>query len=219
MEKKYKYLDGTPKISGVNGFFDRRFIEKMTGEKDVKGRQVCKCEDGYTTPYVDYKSKCYDSYINKIYLKTSMGLADIVREANSLVIELKMIEKMNSGSLFGNGEEALRQKAQTALNNAQKENRKREILIRIAAIKAESDMVDEALLHHIERARDILHSHISNYWSGVLSKSDEKLEYYPFIAESNYLGRDIYIQNKDRLIEMLNIALAGGGDKHEEENV
>lgn len=217
MDKRYRFLKKKPRIQGVNGLFRWGFVEKHMGVKDAQENQICEAGNGHMTPYVDSKSKHYNGYVNKTYLQTSMILEEVVREANSIIVELDLIMQEKAVPMDAKGEEAMRQAALAASRSAQCEARKQMILTRLAEIKAECEMVDEALQHHIERATDILHSHISSYWRGVLKVSEGKMDHFPYMEESKYPGRERYEQNRDDLLRRINNALLKGGVEHEEE--
>lgn len=217
MKKKnnYKYLKAVPKIHGVNGIFNIGFIEKRTGRKDAQKNQICQLGKGHITPYIDYKLRLYDSYIDKIYLKTSLNLEPVVQEANGLVVELNLILAKKVITIDGNDEESQRQAALQAVNHMKREKRKEEILTRIAEIKGESDMVDESLKHHIERAEEILNSHISRYWRGILMASVDVQEYFPYMEKKESMGRKMYLDNRKKLVAMIENAIEKGGGLHE----
>ncbi len=215
MNKKYVFLSKKPRIYGVTGFFKWRILEKKAGVTDAKENQVCETAKGHITPWIDAKERFFNSYIDKIYLKTVMALDETVEEANSLVVELNLLQKEKINDINGCGEEVMRQKLRAVAENSKRESRKKEILIRISSIKAESDMVDEALNHHIESARNILDSHISAYWRGVLKSTDMKLAFAPVKVEYVGLGRDKYIENRMLLVDTINNALKIGGVNYE----
>lgn len=217
MKKKnnYKYLKAVPKIHGVNSIFNIGFIEKRTGRKDAQKNQICQLDKGHITPYIDYKVRLYNSYIDKVYLKTALNLAPVVQEANALTVELNLMLAKKAITIEGNDEESQRQAALQAVNCVERERRKEDILTRIAEIKAESDMVDESLKYHIERAEEILHSHISRYWRGILMASADVQEYFPYIEKNESVGRKVYLENRKKLIVMIESVIEKGGGLYE----
>lgn len=211
-KKKYKYLD--PLFIRFPG---GKLFEKSAGKKDAQENQLCELEGGYITPEINTKVNSYDSHINKIILKTDQELDPMIQEANSMVVELNLLLSYKDSVIGGDSEEARRQAAIAATKSAKVSERKSEILTKLASIKAESDMVDEMLLHYEERAEGILHSRISKYWRGVLSASSERLEHFPYISHKESPGRKAYLENRKKLVDMIESAISYGGGVHNEE--
>lgn len=209
-------LNRKPKMPGINGLFNFAFLDKRAGKKDAQENQICEYGEGHITPHIDDKARMFDSYIDRMYLITSLSLEPLVTEANALVVEFNLIYSKKARVVSGNGENALRQAAMDAACELQNEKRKTEILTRIAEIKTESDMVDESLKHHIASAEGIFRSCISRYWKGILSASSEKLEHFPCLEEKEYEGRQAYLANREKLITMINEAIVKGGGTNEE---
>lgn len=212
--KKYKYLD--PWIMRMPGV--KHFLEKQRGKKDVRENQLCQVNDGYTTPIVVSKIDSYNNKINQIYLKTIKEIQPIIEEASSMVVELNIMLSKNFSAPKGKDEEAQRQAARLAFSFNKCQNRKEEILKRLAEIKAELDMVDEMLVHYIERGEALLHSRIEKYWRGVLSVCDNSLNCTPSIQCTELVGKIAYIENRKKLMEIIEYAiLKGGGVDNEKE--
>lgn len=209
-------LNRKPKIPGINGVLNFSFLDKRAGIRDAKENQICQQGEGHITPHVNDKARLFDSYIDRMYLKTSLNLEPLVTEANSLVVEFNLMRAKKYVVAIANGENAQRQAAIDAANALKNEKRIMEILTKIAEIKAESNMIDESLKHHIERAEGIFHSRISRYWKGILSATDEKLEYFPCLELREYDGRKAYFSNREKLIAMIDDAIVTGGGIHEE---
>ena len=216
LKRLKRSLNRKPKMPGINGAFNFSFLDKRAGKKDAQENQICEHGDGHITPHIDDKARMFDSYIDRMYLRTSLSLEPLVTEANALVVEFNLIYSKQVSVTSGNSENDLRQAAMDAAYALQNEKRKTEILTKIAEIKAESDMIDESLKHHIERAEGIFHSRISRYWKGVLSASTEKLEHFPCLEEKEYEGRKAYLTNREKLITMINEAIVKGGGTYEE---
>lgn len=211
-KKKYKYLD--PLFIRFPG---GKLFEKRAGKMDAQENQLCELEGGHITPEIDTKVNSYDSHINKIFLKTAQELDPMIQEANSMVVELNLLLSYKDSVIGGDSEEARRQAAIAAAKGAKVSERKSEILTKLASIKAESDMVDEMLLHYEERAEGILHSRISKYWRGVLSASSERLEHFPYVSHKESPGRNAYLENRKKLVDMIESAISYGGGVHNEE--
>lgn len=211
-----KSLKRKPKMPGINGAFNFGFLDKRAGKVDAQENQICEHGDGHITPHIDDKARMFDSYIDRMYLRTSLSLEPLVTEANALVVEFNLICSKKARITNGNSENDLRRAAVDAVYAMQNEKRKTEILTNIAEIRAESDMIDESLKHHIGRAEGIFRSRISRYWKGVLSASSEKLEHFPSLEEREYEGRKVYLSNREKLITMIDEAIVKGGGTYEE---
>ncbi len=211
LKKLKKSLNRKPVMSGINGLFDFSLFDKRAGKKDAKDNQICEYGEGHITPHINEKTRLYDSYIDRMYLRTSLNLEPLVTEANAMAVEFNLMQTKKDSVKSSNAEIAQRQAAIEAMNASKNEVRKKEILTRIAEIKAESDMVDESLNHHIERAEGIFKSRISRYWKGILSATEEKLEHFPYLEQREYEGRKSYLVNREKLVRMIEETLSIGG--------
>ncbi len=216
LKKLKRNLNRKPKMPGINGAFNFSFLDKRAGKKDAQENQICEHGVGHITPHIDDKARMFDSYIDRMYLRTSLSIEPLVIEANALVVEFNLIYFKKPRVTSGNSENDLRQAAMDAAHALQNEKRKTEILTKIAEIKAESDMIDESLKHHIERAEGIFRSRISRYWKGILSATSERLEHFPCLENKEYEGRKVYLANREKLITMINETIVKGGGTHEE---
>ncbi|MBR5800459.1 MAG: hypothetical protein IKY23_10415 [Lachnospiraceae bacterium] len=216
LKRLKRILSRKPKMPGINGVLNFRFLDKRAGKKDAQKNQICKLGEGHITPHIDDKARMFDSYINKMYLRTALNLEPLVTEAHALVVEFNLIASKRVRVSSGNSENDLRQAAADAAYALQNEKRKVEILTLIAEMRAASDMIDESLKHHLERAEGIFRSRISKYWKGVLETSGEKLEHFPCLEKKDYEGRKEYIHNREKLISMLDDAIVKGGGLNEE---
>lgn len=215
LKRLKRSLNRKPRMPGINGVFNFSFMDKRAGKKDAQENQICEHGNGHITPHIDDKARMFDSYIDRMYLRTSLSLEPLVTEANALVVEFNLIYFNKTNVTRGNSENELRQAAMDAAYALQNEKRKTEILTKIAAIKAESNMIDESLKHHIERAEGIFRSRISKYWKGILYASGEKLEHFPCLEEKEYEGRKVYLANREKLVTMINETIVKGGGTHE----
>lgn len=215
LKRLKRSLNKKPKMPGINGILNFGFLDKRAGKKDAQDNQICEYGDGHITPHIDDKTRMFDSYIDRMYLRTSLSIEPLFTEANALVVELNLILAKKIRETCGNSENELRQAAVDATYALQNENRKTMILTRLSEIRAESDMVDESLKHHIERAEGIFRSRISRYWKGILSVSNEKLEHFPCLDVKEYEGRKAYMMNRENLVTMINDAIVKGGATHE----
>ncbi len=209
--KRYKFLDPWfIRIPGVKALF-----ENHMGQRDVKQNQLCEFLNGHITPVIDTKVNSYDSHLNKIFLKTAQELDPMIQEANILIVELDLLLSYKESIIGGDSEEARRQAAIAAEKGAKVSKRKKEIMIRLAKIKAEIDTVDEMLLHYEERAKGILYSRISKYWRGILSASSERLEHFPYIIHKESQARKTYLANREKMVNMIEAVVNYGGNVSE----
>ncbi|MBR6326059.1 MAG: hypothetical protein IKR61_04570 [Lachnospiraceae bacterium] len=214
---KYSYLNAPPLMKGVNGFFDFTFLEKGRGKRDAKHHQLCRLGEGHTTPYIDSKLHACNSYIDDVYLRTAQCLEPTVKEATKLVVELRLLNgPERKAAPTTNREEEQRRKAAEAGRRAQNAKRRKEILLRMAEIHAETELVDEMLTHHIERAEGVLHSRLSRYWRGVLAKAQEDLDHFPYLEPQDSKGRQKYLAHKENLDEQIRRVLEIGGEEDED---
>ena len=65
MEKhsRLQKLRKKPRISHVNSWFNRPFIEWISGRVDGKRFQICDLKGGHITPYINRKSHFLDTSI------------------------------------------------------------------------------------------------------------------------------------------------------------
>lgn len=216
LRKLKRRFDKKPRIPGVNGWMNFGFMDKWEGKKDAQANQICEYGQGHITPHIDDKTRLFDSYVDTMYLKTSLYFEPVVTEANALVVEFNIINNQKDIKVADGGENAQRQEALNAANAANREKRKSHILMRIAEIKSESDMIHESLQHHLECAEGIFYSCISRYWKGVLAASSEKLGHFPNIEHKEYEGRKIYLENREKLVTMIDHTIIRGGSYEEE---
>ena len=216
MKNRYRYLKATPHIKGVNGLFDLGFIAEMHGKHDASHNQICEVEGKHVTPYIGIKVNSFDSYVDKVYLRTAQAIAPTVKAAYKLVVELNILLSTNSVPFTGNIEETQRQAANESTRAAQREKRKAEILEKISEIRTESEIVNECLQHHTERAEGIFVSKILRYWGGLRAVySEGDLEHFPYMEHREFSGRQSYLVNRQKLTEMINNAMSYGGGEHE----
>jgi len=77
--KKYTQLQRLrkkPRISHLNAWYNRPFIEWISGRRDGKRFQICDLEGGHTTPYIHRKSHFLDTYITNC---TEMSQENLTR--------------------------------------------------------------------------------------------------------------------------------------------
>ncbi len=199
-------------IPGVVSLF-----EKSKGKRDAQENQICEFLEGHITPLVDSKVTSYDSHINKKYLKVTELISPLYKEAYSLSMEIKSIQDYKVPEVTDSGQEGKRQAALIQEKMEQNKERISKIMVRLAEIKATSDMIDELIRHYEERAEGFLRTHISRYWRGVLSVSVDRLAHFPAIQHKDIDGREAYAENRTRLIKLIGVITSEDkGDEDEE---
>ena len=56
-------------IKGVTGIRHIPFIDRWEGKRDAVNNQLCKTEDGVSTPRIVSKCRSCDSYTNALYIE------------------------------------------------------------------------------------------------------------------------------------------------------
>lgn len=200
-------LHNKPKIAGVTGFGHWSLVEKWIGKRDGKTNQICKNEEFLTTPYIEHKYNCLGSYEDEKYTYVIREMEGVYQETYANYMELKTILENHGENDLPLGEEGMRQAAHAFSRMKQKKQRKEQILVRLAQIQADTETVDEALTHNLQRAEKILKSHVGSYWKGILQSSQENLPPYPQVLKKNPVSQAVYENHKETIIEILNMAM------------
>ncbi len=206
-QKQVKKLSKKPKIQGVTGIFHAKILEKISGYKDAKQNQIRKNEkNDVSTPEIINKTRCVEGYKNKIIDETIAGLLDILGIIASLIEELQVIQNREEREISSTGEQEKRDIALKELHKRVDGWRVENIRIFISHTRELLMDVDVALNNNLNRADNILHSHISSYWKGVLKAGNKDLPLYPKITEPENIGYDkykIYMKEIDERITMI----------------
>lgn len=206
-----KELKKKPKMKGINGMLDFGFRFEKAGKKDANLNQLCAVEKGHTTPRIMEMAHVYSSFIDDVYLKAAIYLESLLKVGNTLITEYNIIECKVTTATPTNNEIAKRIELMKASEFNAKEKRKKEILIQLSEIRSISETIDEGLILKVERSENILQSKISKYWKGILSASQEKLDYKPFILFSESEGYKAYIENRTTLLHRIDEITMNGG--------
>lgn len=208
IRKLVKKLNQKPRIEGVSGVGHWSVLEKRAGTKDFNSNQLCKVDSTYTTPHIEQMRSNLDCHSNKEYLMVTKFLEPTYHEVASITQELELLKSI-SVTHISNDEEVQRQAAIVSAQSAGNAHRRTEILIRLAEIKVDVETVDTALKHHLERAEDILRTHISSYWKGILkAASDAEMPPYPACAILKEIrGKIVYEEHMNIIYALLNQAL------------
>lgn len=186
-------------IKGITGLRYMYFLDRFDGKNDARNNQICKMDDGVTTPRIIQKCRSCDRYTNELYITA-------IEELKALYIDIavciKQLEETKdrrndiTNHSDSSSEEALRRVA----NN---ENKRSALVVHLAELKQNCSNVDETLKHNLDRARAILHEHTVVYWSGLLQgASGEKLPATPKYTEENISGKAEYTEQYTRVMSM-----------------
>lgn len=206
-DNKFRFLDETPRIKGVTGFFHMPFIERWTGTRDGKRNQVCPVADGYTTPLVCNRERHYNSYVDSVYSRVISLEAPGIKRAYRMILELEELLSEASEQVTGDGEEANRMRRRAEADKKQRQARKLEILQELSSERTFILMVDEKLDHHVEAAGNTLYANVSSYWCGVRRTSPVVVDFYPVVETREQPGRLKYMANRDEIIEAIDTTI------------
>jgi Mg2+ and Co2+ transporter CorA len=197
-----------PYIRGISGILHLGILEKRRGSIDVLQNQLCMNDEQILTPNVVRMHGCLDVYMNKMYSFAVERMKGVYEELSGLFTEQERIKSQAVIEVMATGEEGQRQLA--ALQAKKEEDMKRldEIKQRTAFIKESLASANEMVKHHMERAEDILRSHLSVYWSGVIRKSQEQLPVYPVIKKTDCKGIREYENHICQIGAMVDTILA-----------
>lgn len=208
LNKMITRMNRRPYIKGVSGFFHIDIFEKRRGSLDALQNQLCISEENVLTPNIIRMNGCLNAYKNKMYSFAVNNMKEMYEELSGLFTEQERIKNKADVTVMSTGEEGQRQYA--AIQTKREEDMKRldEIKRRTAYIKESLASADETVKHHMEQAEDILCSHLSAYWSGVLRKSQEQLPAYPVIRKNDCNGTREYEDHICQIVAMADIILA-----------
>ena len=124
MEKhsQLQKLRKKPRISHVNSWFNRPFIEWISGRVDGKRFQICDLEGGHITPYINRKSHFLDTYINELYRDVTREFNEAYQLVHALCTELKEMGEPENPKDGINPEEYARRAAKAKAKNGEKSN-------------------------------------------------------------------------------------------------
>lgn len=204
MEKhsQLQKLRKKPRISHVNSWFNRPFIEWISGRVDGKRFQICDLEGGHITPYINRKSHFLDTYINELYRDVTREFNEAYQLVHALCTELKEMEEPENPKDGINPEEYARRDAKAKAKMEKNQMRRKEILLQMSALHESISMTDLELKNHIEASEDIAATRYANYWKGIL-EAMKLNEYIPLIPERKYEGRAEYYIHRDRVLSLL----------------
>lgn len=204
MEKhsQLQKLRKKPRISHVNSWFNRPFIEWISGRVDGKRFQICDLEGGHITPYINRKSHFLDTYINELYRDVTREFNEAYQLVHALCTELKGMEEPENPKDGINPEEYARRAAKAKAKLEKNQMRRKEILLQMSALHESISMTDLELKNHIEASEDIAATRYANYWKGIL-ETMKLNEYIPLIPERKYEGRAEYYTHRDRVLSLL----------------
>lgn len=191
-----------PRISHLNAWYNRPFIEWISGRMDGKRFQICDLEGGHTTPYIHRKSHFLETYINELYRDVTREFNEVYQEVHSLCTELREMEEPEEPKDGINPEEYARRAAEAHAKQRRNKLRRKEILLQMSALNESILMTDLELKNHIEASEDIVATRYANYWKGIL-ETKKLNEYLPLVPERKYEGRTEYYFHRDRVLSLL----------------
>ena len=197
------------KIKGVTGIRYIALLDRLDGKNDARNNQVCKTDQGITTPRIIQKCRSCDRYTNEMYIGAVNELRSLYTEIAVCIKELLIMNEnpeedaeANTGPSQTTEEGKRRADARIAEAKA-KENRKKALMLRLAELKQNCHNIDETLKHNLDRAKSTLFEHVETYWSGVLqSESGISLPVMPSYSEENISGKAEYSEQYARIMEM-----------------
>lgn len=189
------------------------FIDRMRGRRDFNTSQVCKTEEGLTTPWITGTIRNLSVYEHYIYNEVDKELSPVSDRIAAMCQELENLQ-LRPGKSGGDEENRKRQAARNAIAAEKAETRKQEIFICLAEMRSELEVIDAALKHHIQRAENETRKHVSAYWSGVLrSAASPDMPCEPYAAIPEPEGKTAYMMHYNRMTGRINDAI--GGENHE----
>ena len=197
------------KIKGVTGIRYLGMLDRLDGRRDQKCNQVQKVEGGVTTPRLVQKCRCSDEYTNEIYLAAIRELDGIYTDIAVSIEELRRCNPETDARDIAPAtdnatEEGKRQAAARRAKRKAKEHRIEELSLHLAELRQKCHNIDEVLQHNMDRAKSVLHSHVENYWAGVLQEaSAEAIPVFPVLPEESLSGKDVYIEHRGRIMKLL----------------
>lgn len=197
------------KIKGVTGIRHISMFDRMDGKHDAKNNQICKVDEGLTTPRIIRKCRSCDQFTNQLYIMAVEELKTLYTDIAVSIKELSLMtdEQETAPAVTGMNpatEEGMRQAAARAAKAKAYENRKTGLMIHLAELEQNCRNIDETLKHNLDRAGSTLREHVESYWSGVLQgAAGEILPVSPALIEENLSGKAEYAEQYERVMELL----------------
>ena len=188
------------------------FLARLAGRRDYTYSQICISEDGEstTTPWIIGKYENLAEYEGLIYNKVDFASEPIANMVATECEELERMEYKQPGTA-DNKESTDRLAARIASINAETKEREKQIILHLASLRSDLEMIDAALKHHIQRAENNSMRHILAYWSGVLRAAGEEgnnnLPSNPSRFNQNIIGKAVYEEHFNRVMSRIDAAL------------
>ena len=203
-----KLLSKKPKIHGVSNFVFWSVATQIIGKMDGKNGQLSEMDGVYSTPWIEKKHSYLSAYKSSVFLAINKELEAIYKEIHTKNIELKLISDHKEDHLYADGAEGLRQAAAYANQSKTAEERQEQLLLRLAEIKGIVEAVEAAVIHNLERSENILHSHISTYWKGIVRSSACQLPSYPGKPILEVKAKEDYDRHLTEIKSIFNLLLS-----------
>ena len=187
------------------------FLSRLAGRRDYAYSQICISEDGEsTTPWIIGKYENLAEYEGLIYSKVDLASESIANMVATECEELELMEYKQPGAA-DNRESTDRLAARIASKNAETKEREKQIILHLASLRSDFEMIDAALKHHIQRAENNSMRHIFAYWSGVLRAAGEEgnnnLPSNPSRFDQSIIGKAVYEEHFNRVMSRIDAAL------------
>lgn len=209
--KIVKMLSAKRKIPGTKRPL---VLDRLKGRRDFKDSQLCGTDGGQqTTPWITERARNISVYENYIYNMVDRELAPV---ADMISVECRELEELGKTvELRADNEESLeRMASRAAARSAAEDARRKQILMHLAEMRSELEVVDTALKHNIRRAEHEMQKHVSAYWSGVLkAAASDRMPAEPRMEIPVTEGRTVYRLHYTRMMERIEEAM--GGEYHE----
>ena len=191
------------RIRGVTGLGHWHWLERRNGRKSWGQGQIRQVDRGHSSPWNDQRHHYYSAYCNALYLRSVQELEPLHREAAAMVEEQKGMVVVPT-QVNGHCEEERRRIAEAqATRAASQTERRRQIVVRLAQIRSEVENQAQAMDHLLTKSWETLETHISAYWSGVLSVADDSLPVAPVPCDTQLPGKERYEAYRDNLLALL----------------
>lgn len=188
-------------------------LDRVKGIIDASHDQLFRDEFGNTsTPWITSRYQALAEYESFIYNKVEHATESIAVLVYSESKELELIDypRASEGS---NTESSERLAESIAIKNAENKKREKEIILHLASLKSELEKIDEALHHHIQRAKCRNKRHIYAYWSGFMrafnKNGNEDIKLSPNDNMTEISSKPVYEECYKRLIKQIDGVIEG----------
>lgn len=183
----------------VPGQFRPLFLDGCVGALDYKRSQVViDLDNSITTPWINGKLESLAEYESKIYSEVDHAIAPIVQ---TVIKECKELELIRDRGPKETAEIECQGRAadMEALEKKKNKERESEILLHLASLKGELEMISVSLSHHLQRAGDCNQKHIYAYWGGILKAAgrdgNNDMPFYSERKKRPSFAKEVFYKN------------------------